>query len=274
MKEIHQKPSQNSCLSPLCCSHSAGGQCPRRKPYTATGCRDESMRKHTSSTCKWLRKQNNVSLSAASTKFNVNYHNLRNRYLKLHVPPREGHKKQCLLSGVQEAVLVAWMQLWLAQGTPITWKMLQVKVEDLIGKKPSLRWIDGFWARHKDLVYRRPSPLNMKRAAGFNPDAVTKHFKEFLKMLESYGPFKPRNTYNMDEKGAQIGGSHKSTGVKYFHCCHNGEKYRKCSSELELVTIIECVSADGMVLTPGFIFLGSFYDMAWFEDCPDPNTIS
>ncbi len=151
---------------------------------------------------------------------------------------------------------------------------MRVKVEIYTGQKPLLQWVDNFKNRHPELVLRRPSPLDLKQAACFNRTAVADHFKKFAAMNVSHGPFKRWNIYNVDEKGAQLGGGRKSTGVKYFHCRHNREKYRKRSANLELITIIECVSADGVALTPGFIFSGGWYDMAWFEDCDDQEHIS
>ena len=86
-------------------------------------------------------------------------------------------------------------------------------------------------------------------------------------MLREIGPekMKLRNLYNMDEKGAQMGGGRKSTGIKYFHSRHARTRYKKRSDDLELVTIIECVSADGEALDPSFIFNGKNFDMDWFS---------
>ncbi|THG93507.1 hypothetical protein EW026_g7744 [Hermanssonia centrifuga] len=223
--------------------------------------------------CVWLRKEKTETMQAAAVKFEVSYWKLRSRYLKLHAPPHVAQKRR-LLTSVQEDVLVAWMRLWSAQGTPVSRQSLRVKVKNYTGQKPSLRWIDNFKNRHPELVLRRPSPLDLKRAACFNRTAVSRHFKEFAAMIQSHGPFKTMHIYNVDEKGAQLGGGRKTTGVKYFHCRHNREKYRKRSANLELVTVIECVSADGAVLTPGFIFSGGWYDMAWFEGCSDSEHIS
>ena len=161
------------------------------------------------------------------------------------------------------------MALWAAQGTPVSRKGMRQKVYRLIGKLPSLRWVDKFRKRHPKLVYVRPSPLDTKRAQCFNPGIISKYFKDFKRMVDVFGPFLPMNMYNMDEKGVQMGGGRKSSGVKYFFNRADRSRYRKRSASLELVTIIECVSAAGEALTPGFIFSGSTFDMAWFEDNAD-----
>ncbi|KIK25085.1 hypothetical protein PISMIDRAFT_97377 [Pisolithus microcarpus 441] len=46
-------------------------------------------------------------------------------------------------------------------------------------------------------------------------------------------------------------------------------KYRTHSGNLELVTIIECMSADGSSIAPGFVFSGKSYHKKWFKAHPD-----
>ncbi|KAF8063552.1 hypothetical protein FPV67DRAFT_1357517, partial [Lyophyllum atratum] len=76
----------------------------------------------------------------------------------------------------------------------------------------------------------------------FNRPVVTHHFELLEKILRTYS-IPVENIYNMDEKGCQRGGSRKATLRKYFvpRSCH--PRYRKSSSNLQLVTIIECVCA-------------------------------
>lgn len=106
----------------------------------------------------------------------------------------------------------------------------------------------------------------MKRAQCFNQTALKKHFEEFQEMLEVIGrPVKLENLHNMDEKGAQMEGGRKSSGIKYFFSREDRARYRKHNDNLELVTIIECISASGDALTPGFIFNGPNFDMSWFD---------
>ena len=73
----------------------------------------------------------------------------------------------------------------------------------------------------------------------------------------------------MDEKGCQRGGGRKGSNRKCLIPCRRCPKYMSRSTNLELITIIECVCADGTALLPGFVFSGK-------EFCPelfmvDPN---
>lgn len=53
------------------------------------------------------------------------------------------------------------------------------------------------------------------------------------------------NTYNEDEKGIQLGGGRKGSGMKFLFDVEDESHYMLKSDSLELVTVIECISADG-----------------------------
>ena len=61
--------------------------------------------------------------------------------------------------------------------------------------------------------------------------------------------------WNMDEKGIQLGGGRKRTGRKYFRLqtLKWNNFYHLKSDNLELITIIECISAAGAVIPPSFV---------------------
>ena len=69
----------------------------------------------------------------------------------------------------------------------------------------------------------------------------------------------------MDEKGCQRGGGRKLSARKYIIPRTRRPHYQHKSENLELVTIIECVSADGSALKPGFVFSGKEFSPEWFE---------
>jgi hypothetical protein len=93
-------------------------------------------------------------------------------------------------------------------------------------------------------------------------------FDELSKIIEEKG-IPMENIYNMDEKGCQRGGGKKSAQWKYFYFRKQQSKYRLRSANLELITIIEAICADGMALKPGFMFPGSSFCPEWFENHPD-----
>jgi hypothetical protein len=73
------------------------------------------------------------------------------------------------------------------------------------------------------------------------------------------------NVYNMDEKGIQLGGGRKGTGLKFFFAKSDMSQYKLKSDDLQLVTVIKVVCADGTsTIKPGFVFPGSTKCPEWF----------
>lgn len=88
--------------------------------------------------------------------------------------------------------------------------------------------------------------------------------------------YKTKNIYNYDEKGNQIGGGRKRMGKRYYIPRWARAKYKQRDDNLEIVTVIECCSADGVLLKPHFIFHGgkhtedgAIYEYEWFEEDVD-----
>lgn len=73
------------------------------------------------------------------------------------------------------------------------------------------------------------------------------------------------NIYNMDEKGCQLGGGRKGRRRKYLFGRRSKARYRVRDGNLELVTIVETVCADGTPLKPYLIFKGVNVMKAWFQ---------
>jgi hypothetical protein len=89
----------------------------------------------------------------------------------------------------------------------------------------------------------------------FNHPTITRHFDLLEAIIKKYD-IPTENIYNMDEKGVQHGGGHKAQAQKYFVPCSKHPKYKLCSANIELVTIVECVTADGGFISLGIIFEG------------------
>jgi len=64
----------------------------------------------------------------------------------------------------------------------------------------------------------------------------------------------------MDEKGFPLGHALKVTVI-----CHGGQQNPHYTQDgnRELVTVIECISADGRVIPPVYIYKGSRHRLGW-----------
>jgi hypothetical protein len=110
--------------------------------------------------------------------------------------------------------------------------------------------------------------LDPKHAQAFNKPTVTRHFDLLEAIIKKYD-IPTENIYNMDEKGVQRGGGRKAQAQKYFFPRNKRPKYKLRSANLELITIVECVAANGEYISPGIIFEGKQqYEQAWFEVDP------
>ena len=60
----------------------------------------------------------------------------------------------------------------------------------------------------------------------------------------------------MDEKGIQLGGGRKTDNTWFLYSQEQSVRLKIQGGSLELITVIECVSADGSSLKPGFVLPG------------------
>jgi Tc5 transposase DNA-binding domain len=207
-------------------------------------------------------------MTDAAKAYNIPYHTMRRRCLGKTAPKKEAHKKQLLLSPSQEETLVEWIQYLGITGHPVNrWTvcpMVQSMLPPTRKRTISKSWIHRFTARHEDLKLGRGSGLDPKRARAFNFSTVQHHFQLLKSHMEEHGiPWE--NVYNMDEKGIQLGGGRKGTGLKFFFAKTDMSQYKLKSDDLQLVTVIEVVCADGTsTIKPGFVFQGSTKCPEWF----------
>lgn len=226
-----------------------------------------------------LTKGTFKTISAASSHFQIPYHMLRRRHLGLTEQKLTAHSKQQLLTVVEEETLCKWIKYMGMTGHPFSREALRVKVAEislLLQEKqtrtgevqlPSRNWTYSFIARHPDLDFKRPTGLDPKRAQNFNPTVVKHHFQLLGNFLAEYDiPWE--NVYNMDEKGIQLGGGRKLDNTKYYYPESQRNRVQIQSADLELVTTIECIGADGSILRPGYVFPGKhvLYDEYFEED--------
>jgi hypothetical protein len=222
--------------------------------------------------CSILAGQEKPNVSAVARKLSethcirVPYDTLRRRFLGLSKNSKYAHGKQQLLSPEQEQVLVDWINHLSSSGHPLSKRTIRKKTAAISGRKASKGWIPRFLRHHPEIKLGKPSGLDPKRAQAFNRTTVGHHFELLRQQLEKDIP--AENIYNMDEKGCQRGGGRKLSAQKYFVPRDKRPKYKLRSGNLELVTIIECVSADGTALYPGFVFMGKEFCPEWFEVHP------
>lgn len=222
--------------------------------------------------CAFLHKQHatlppseHLSLRKVSHKYGVNYSTLSRRFNGQTHNPHFTHESQQSLSHVQEKVLVEWIKDLSLQGMPLSKRDLQSTVERITGGrvKPPANWIRRLLKRHPELKLGRPRKLDAKRGQAFNKTTVHGHFLLLEKIITEFDiPWE--NVWNMDEKGCQRGGGGGSH-EKVFVARTQRDAYEGGSNNLDLITVIKCVSAVGDSIKPGFIFSESRFHRGWLE---------
>jgi transposase len=151
-----------------------------------------------------------ASILKAAEFFCIPYHTLRNRIKGYHASHEEAGIKRQKLTPAQEEVLAEWVRWKATEADPLKPKQVLAEAQLIGGLKnqPTMKWLRAFIERHH-LQLGRPSGLDPKRASSFNKPAITGFFKEYKGLLEAKG-YKAVNTYNMDEKGIQLGGGRNS----------------------------------------------------------------
>ena len=203
----------------------------------------------------------------------IPYHTLRNRSLGNSVSFSKASVRKQLLSPEAERVLVDWVIFLSDTAHPLNKQSIQKRAEALCGKKPSVNWIYWFLKHWPEIQLGRPSGLDPKRGQAFNRPVVGRHFDLLLEIVRKSN-IPEENIYNMDEKGCQRGGGRKQSGRKYFVPRSRRPKYKQRSANLELITIIECVCADGTSFLPGFVFAGKEFAPEWFTVHPQISYVA
>jgi hypothetical protein len=222
------------------------------------------------SACKYLlrQRQNGIkpNVTQAALDFGVPRSTLDARFNNIHKSRAEAREAHQFLTPAVEYVLFKWVEHLGATGVPLDKKTIRARAQHLHpeNKKPSRNWVYNFLKRHSSINFYIASGLDPKRAKAFNEPVVGRFFDKLAALIEEHD-IPIENIYNMDEKGVQRGGGKKASRRKYLYSRKQKAKYKHRSANLELITIIEAVCADGSKLKPGFVFSGSTFSPEWFD---------
>ena len=176
----------------------------------------------------------------------------------------EAHAQEQLLTAAQEEVLVKWIKIQGHRGVPMTYTSVAHAAGEISGKEVGEVWPKQFLKHHPDLKMKKTMGLEKARAKALNQFAVNEYFDILADVIKEYDIL-PENIYNMDEKGIQLGIGAKITAMidqdqKVVYSIEDGNR--------ELVTVIECICADGSVLHPSVIFQGVRRNSEWGRNNP------
>jgi hypothetical protein len=181
---------------------------------------------------------------------------LGDRFRGKHASRATAYEPRRLLTDEQEKALLDWLDLSAIQGRPYDVPTLRSAVHELSGKTPGKNWCKRFCERHREvLTAAKASGLDPTRGKNFNEPTVRDYFQKITDIEEKFGKIPPTQIWNMDEKGIQLGGGRKHGCKKFFFLKKRRNRYKLRNDNLELVTILECVSAAGIAAPTSFVLV-------------------
>ena len=138
--------------------------------------------------------------------------------------------------------------------------ILRRKTGDLAIQMGS-KWVARFMTRQPELRAKIASRIEGIRVAATEQTTLEDYFTKLADILQKYH-IPPHNIYNLDEKGFMMGVAARSKVIVRRHSKiqatleHNGNR--------ELVTVVECICADGTWATPLVIYKGRAHYYGWY----------
>lgn len=187
-------------------------------------------------------------------------------------PPKGQYKTNCWLSSEQDAAL-CWYLARLDQiGTSPTHRTIRNAVDAILaaehtGEGPppvvSSAWT-GRWLReqHPEFLKTKQFAVEVDRKVAQSPEAIRAWLKKYRNICEEYGIF-PEDIWNGDESGFRVG---MGKDQVVYSLIRNLRPDLPSATCRELVTVIECVSAAGVVLPPMIILPGAVHLQAWYDN--------
>jgi hypothetical protein len=163
-------------------------------------------------------------------------------------------EQQQHLTHDEELELVSYIDQLCREHLPPTREMIQHFASTVCGIDVGATWVTRFLQRHHDaLTPQWTSTMASDRHAADSYGEYSEYFDmSELKMSERCK--EPEHTYNMDEKGFMIGRTGRQKRV-FSRTSWSKKRFRQVLADgnCEWITVIACVGASGVALSPGLI---------------------
>lgn len=185
-----------------------------------------------------------ISIAKAARTFHIPETTLRNR-IKGCKSRSEAREPQQKLTKIQETVLALYCQNKGWRNDPLSIEALREAASIICGEPVGRDWHLQFERRHPEIRIRNAKPGESKRGKG---------------------NIQPYNIYNMDEKGLQeCGGTVRRRVV--VDAKQKDPKF-DANEARKMITVVECISADGVAIAPLLIHQGAEKDGEWVRSNP------
>ena len=116
----------------------------------------------------------------------------------------KAHINEHILTDAQEEILAKWVKVQGHRGIPMTYESVAQCAKEISDWEVGVSWPKQFLAHHLDLKMKNTTRLEKAHATALNPMAVDGFFDVLTEVIEEHD-IEPKNMYNMDEKGIQLG---------------------------------------------------------------------
>ena len=255
---------------------------------------NSDIEKRISDACASAVSQNRPNISELARQFDVPYQRLRGRINGRPTLNQRRHYPNAL-DNTQEEALVQWVRRIDSMGISPTSTIVVQSANEILARsasdtisaeKPSKmpsktlsktplktspktpsnpprtvgkNWVYRFMERlPADLHITTQKPIEKARFDAAELGHIT-HWFDLLDQEVRNGQYSPRNIYNFDETGIQIGQNSNQRVITQYP-----KRRLRGSDSRQSITIIEGVAADGFVMAPWFIFNGEVAMEHWF----------
>ena len=212
-----------------------------------------------------LEKKPNIAKIAR--EYGVPYRTLHGRLNDQRKPRTARIPTNKALNQYQEAALIKWLTYMRDIHLPVTITLLQEWANLTIQRVDPKRYIDRSWAYR--FAKRLPQELQLRPVVQKTKEKKRLEAEDVGQLQFWYNQLRSllhqvpaRLVYNFDECGFQPGQgkAQKVLGIK-------GKVPDLTEAEhAENITALECIAADGWIMTPLFIFKGKKFMESWFEE--------
>ncbi len=130
--------------------------------------------------------------------------------------------------------------------------LLQQSHNDLTNPPPTIgrNWPQRFLERHPEYHIRKQKSLAVERKNAHDPEAIQRWFEDYHRLIQEKG-ITETDIYNADETRFKIG-----IGCNQWIITrdHSRQAYLASSSNHEMMTCMETISGDEVILPPMMIF--------------------
>ena len=209
-------------------------------------------------------------MTKLAEEFGIPYQRLKRRVRGRNSRSARPGTNNCL-DKAQEQALISWIGALDDANAPPSPQAIESCANEMLARRGFNRRVGKNWAYYfikrlpNDYSHIVQKPMEAERMNAERLPTIIDWFNRLEVALKQY-QVGPKNIYNFDESGFQIGQG-KSQRVVTKQRQH--AKFIPTGGVGETVTGIECIAADGWVMPPFFLFQGSYHLENWYRDQPD-----